>query len=79
MFIPSGMIVLSFELFEVKGFDQSGPAVVYAFKNLQTAFHMDVHSIGHFSPLVLIVVQNDGSVLCQSQFKTGINVYVAIG
>ena len=79
MFIPSGMVVLSFELFEVKGFDQSGPAVVYAFKNLQTAYHIDVHSVGYFSPLVLIVIQNDGSVLFQGQFKMRVNVYVAIG
>jgi hypothetical protein len=34
VFIPSGVEVLSFELFGVKAFDQSSPAVVYAFKNL---------------------------------------------
>ena len=79
VFIPSGVEVLSFELFGVKAFDQSSPAVVYAFKNLQTAFHIGIHSVGHFGPLVLIIVQNGGSVLGQSQFKTGIDVYVTVG
>lgn len=53
--------------------------MVNAFKDMHTASHIGINSIGHFGPLVLVVVQNSWCVLGQSQFKTGIGVNMAVG